>query len=91
MQLLGSTTTDMDVSLRLTGSTFATLFLEYLTSIGVISRCDSVPHIIAANPAKSKALETAMKNILGIELDFVQLRTESYDENTRIPKVVCRI
>jgi tRNA nucleotidyltransferase (CCA-adding enzyme) len=82
----------MDVSLSsLTGSTFATLFLEYLTSIAVISRCDSEPHIIAANPAKSKALETARKNILGIELDFVQLRTESYDEDSRIPEVVCRI
>jgi tRNA nucleotidyltransferase (CCA-adding enzyme) len=92
VQLLGSTTTDMDVSLSsLTGSTFATLFLEYLTSIGVISPCDSEPHIISANPAKSKALETARKNILGIELDFVQLRTESYNEDTRIPEIVCRI
>jgi tRNA nucleotidyltransferase (CCA-adding enzyme) len=82
----------MDVSLSsLTGSTFATLFLEYLTSIGVISPCDSEPHIIAANPAKSKALETARKNILGIELDFVQLRTESYNTDSRIPDVVCRI
>jgi tRNA nucleotidyltransferase (CCA-adding enzyme) len=92
MQLLGSITTDMDVSLSsLTGSTFATLFLEYLTSIGVISRCYSEPHLIAANPAKSKALETARKNILGIELDFVQLRTESYNKDTRIPEVVRRI
>ena len=82
----------MDLSLSsLTGSTFATLFLEYLVSIGVISQCNSEPHIIAANPQKSKALQVATKNILGIDLDFVQLRAESYNLDSRIPEVVSKM
>lgn len=41
---------------------------------------------ISANPEQSKSLETATANILGLDLDFVNLRKEVYDSPaTRIP------
>ena len=45
---------------------------------------------ISANPDQSKHLETATAKVLGFELDFVQLRSESYAEESRIPTVVRR-
>ena len=45
---------------------------------------------IAANPDQSKHLETATARVLGFELDFVQLRSESYANESRIPTVVRR-
>lgn len=44
-------------------------------------------HKISANPEKSKHLETAVLNIYGFSIDFVQLRSESYT-HTRIPLVI---
>ncbi|KAM7477807.1 hypothetical protein LguiA_026020 [Lonicera macranthoides] len=40
------------------------------------------------NPEQSKHLETAKMHIDGIEIDFVNLRSEDYSENSRIPVVV---
>jgi tRNA nucleotidyltransferase/poly(A) polymerase len=42
-------------------------------------------HLIQSNPEKSKHLETATCRILGFDLDFVNLRSESYSTNSRIP------
>jgi tRNA nucleotidyltransferase (CCA-adding enzyme) len=43
---------------------------------------------IESNPDQSKHLETARTTVLGIELDFVNLRSEEYTEHSRIPTEV---
>lgn len=43
---------------------------------------------LRANPDKSKHLETATASVLGHEIDFVNLRTEIYNEHSRNPQVV---
>ncbi|KAK0537423.1 CCA tRNA nucleotidyltransferase, mitochondrial [Tilletia horrida] len=40
---------------------------------------------IAANPEQSKNLETATAKVFGLSLDFVNLRKEVYEGDTRIP------
>ena len=40
---------------------------------------------VKGNPSQSKHLETAKTSILGVELDFVNLRDEEYAEGSRIP------
>ena len=70
------------------GVTFAENLVEF---------CSKVKHIdtdkiakIESNPDRSKHLETARTTIRGIELDFVNLRSEEYTENSRIPtQIVC--
>lgn len=44
-------------------------------------------HKIEANPEKSKNLETATTNIMGIDLDLVNLRKETYNEISRTPQM----
>jgi tRNA nucleotidyltransferase (CCA-adding enzyme) len=44
-------------------------------------------HKIEANPEKSKNLETATTNIMGIDLDLVNLRKETYNEISRNPEM----
>ena len=58
----------------------------------LISFCSSVKGIhvdkiakIESNPDRSKHLETARTTILGVELDFVNLRSEEYADHSRIP------
>ncbi|CAM9940729.1 unnamed protein product [Discosporangium mesarthrocarpum] len=41
--------------------------------------------VIAKNPEKSKHLETATVQVGGFWIDFVNLRTESYSHESRIP------
>ena len=43
---------------------------------------------IKKNPEKSKHLETATCQFLGMELDFSNLRQETYTESSRIPVTV---
>ena len=44
-------------------------------------------HKIAANPEKSKHLETVTTKILGYDVDFVNLRKETYTEDSRHPQM----
>lgn len=44
-------------------------------------------HKIEANPEKSKNLETATTKIMGIDLDLVNLRKETYNEISRNPEM----
>ncbi|KAF3003776.1 CCA tRNA nucleotidyltransferase, mitochondrial [Curvularia kusanoi] len=44
-------------------------------------------HKIEANPEKSKNLETATTNIMGVDLDLVNLRKETYNEVSRNPQM----
>ncbi|KZT67656.1 hypothetical protein DAEQUDRAFT_728899 [Daedalea quercina L-15889] len=75
---------DIDVALsNMMGVTFATFFVDYCTNVkglevGRVARIES-------NPEQSKHLETARTTVLGRELDFVNLRSEEYAQNSRIP------
>lgn len=99
-QLLEQPSADLDIALSaLTGHTFALLLREYLASpeyrasplaqqpelqhasMGSIARID-------ANPEQSKNLETATVQLLGLSLDFVNLRKEVYEGESRIPSMV---
>jgi len=43
--------------------------------------------VIRSNPDQSKHLETAKVKYQGIEIDFVNLRSESYASTSRIPEI----
>ncbi|ROW05248.1 hypothetical protein VSDG_00294 [Cytospora chrysosperma] len=44
-------------------------------------------HKIEKNPEKSKNLETATVKLFGLDVDFVNLRTETYTDDSRNPQV----
>ena len=78
----------MDVAVNdMMGYEFATYVNEYLKTNGypirTIAKIDS-------NPAKSKHLETATTKLFDQEVDFANLRTEVYEENSRIPATIVR-
>lgn len=76
---------DIDIALdTMLGNEFAELVNEYLKknnmstgSIGLIQK----------NPDQSKHLETATMRVFGVCLDLVNLRTETYSHDSRIPDV----
>ena len=86
-QLLGSQSNDIDIALTdMMGYPFALEFNEF---------ANETEHIIVkavskvkGNPGQSKHLETAKTSVLGVELDFVNLRDEEYAEGSRIPTSV---
>ncbi|KAI8052499.1 hypothetical protein BDF22DRAFT_620791 [Syncephalis plumigaleata] len=85
-KLLGLESHDLDIAIdSMTGYEFAQQLANYQQSIG-----QSVKSIakIASNPERSKHLETATSMVLGLSLDFVHLRCEEYQENSRIPNNV---
>lgn len=43
--------------------------------------------VISKNPDQSKHLETATMRVMGVSLDLVNLRTETYSHDSRIPDV----
>lgn len=69
------------------GMSFAQQFVSFCSMKGV--ETDKLAKI-ESNPDRSKHLETARTTVLGIELDFVNLRSEEYTEDSRIPShIVC--
>ena len=44
-------------------------------------------HVVEENAEKSKHLEVAKVTVFGLELDFVQFRTDTYTEGSRIPEI----
>ncbi|RPA88459.1 hypothetical protein L873DRAFT_1824492, partial [Choiromyces venosus 120613-1] len=55
---------------------------KYGPKLGSVSKIES-------NPKKSTHLETARMKILGLDFDFVNLRSESYSGDSQIPHMVC--
>jgi tRNA nucleotidyltransferase (CCA-adding enzyme) len=64
------------------GVAFAEQFVPFIRSRGV--RSGNV-HVIRKNPDQSKHLETASAPILNMDIDFVNLRSEEYSGDSRIP------
>ncbi|BEI82615.1 hypothetical protein CcaverHIS002_0304830 [Cutaneotrichosporon cavernicola] len=76
---------DLDVALSTTsGYAFAEAFVAFLHARDVTT--GSVGRV-AANPEQSKHLETGTTRVLGLECDFVGLRSETYTDS-RIPDQV---
>lgn len=89
-KLLDSTSVDIDIGINsMTGYRFGTLMVQYLAlpetrakyEQGVLGDLAK----IAANPEKSKHLETVTTKILGFDIDLVNLRKEAYVEDSRNP------
>ena len=89
-KLIGITSHDIDIGIdNMTGFKFGTLLKEYLEQpeVQALHQQHAVGTLakIEANPDKSKHLETATTKILGFDLDLVNLRKETYSEDSRNP------
>lgn len=89
-KLLGSTSADIDIGIdNMTGFRFGTLMKEYLALPETKEKYKEVVvgglAKIEANPEKSKHLETVTTKVLGLDIDLVNLRKETYSENNRNP------
>jgi tRNA nucleotidyltransferase (CCA-adding enzyme) len=65
----------------MTGEEFAQQLLD-------AGKIPSVGVTIASNPEQSKHLATTRLKILGVEVDLVNLRSETYSSESRIPIIV---
>ncbi|KAG6545332.1 hypothetical protein Mapa_013181 [Marchantia paleacea] len=84
-KLLGKDSTDIDIALDdMLGREFCEKVNEYLASLGEETHSVGV---IMSNPDQSKHLETANMRVLGMSIDFVNLRAETYADNSRIPQM----
>lgn len=93
-KLLNIPSNDIDTAINaMTGYTFGMKMRDYLANEENLKKHDLQPkdvrnlHTIAANPEKSKHLETATTSIFGFDVDFVNLRKETYEEGNRNPIV----
>ncbi|KAJ9613180.1 CCA tRNA nucleotidyltransferase, mitochondrial [Cladophialophora chaetospira] len=97
-KLLGVQSHDIDVALSsMTGLQYGQAMQEFLKEHGAKYEKEAVAqginpqvkdiHKIAANPEKSKHLETITTRMFGLDVDFVNLRKEVYDEQSRNPQV----
>ncbi|QRW00710.1 tRNA nucleotidyltransferase [Ceratobasidium sp. AG-Ba] len=91
--LLGIPSNDIDIALaNIMGVPFAEKLQAYMISQNIIPKPDPKGNsrsgtvaTIGKNPEQSKHLETARMTVLGHEVDFVNLRSETYAEDSRIP------
>ncbi|XP_059631938.1 CCA tRNA nucleotidyltransferase, mitochondrial [Cornus florida] len=82
-KLLGKDCYDIDIALdNMLGREFCEKVNEYSSSKGEEAQGIGV---IQCNPDQSKHLETARMRLFDIWIDFVNLRSEDYSENSRIP------
>ncbi len=85
-KLLGLSSDDLDIAVdSMTGVELAGKLHEYMREYHLPEHKVA---IIQTNPDKSKHLETATTKIFGMDVDFVNLRAESYAEGSRIPDKV---
>jgi tRNA nucleotidyltransferase/poly(A) polymerase len=80
-KIMGNDSNDIDVTVdNMSGLSFALRAAKHM-GLG-----DKVG-VVKANPEKSKHIETAIINIMGLEIQFTGFRKEIYDNESRIPKV----
>lgn len=93
-KLLGIGSHDIDVAInKMTGYQFGLRMKEYLEApgnaekygLGEATKKAGSLSKIEANPEKSKHLETVTTKILGLDIDLVNLRKETYTEDSRNP------
>ena len=84
-KILGKENDDIDIAIqRMSGIEFASKINQVLDNRGYEKHEIGV---IMANPEQSKHLETANVRVLGVFIDCVNLRAESYAEDSRIPMI----
>ena len=93
-KLLGLPSQDIDVAINaMTGVGFCEKMQEYLKDAGNMTKHSLSKkdvgslHKIAANPNKSKHLETVNTRLYDFDLDFVNLRKETYSDDSRNPQM----
>ncbi|KAL8372414.1 hypothetical protein RB595_001965 [Gaeumannomyces hyphopodioides] len=93
-KLLGIESHDIDVAINtMTGEVFTNQLVEFCADPANVERHGITPgdignlHKVAANPDKSKHLETVATRMFGIEVDFVNLRKETYAQDSRNPQM----
>ncbi|GJJ12611.1 hypothetical protein Clacol_006854 [Clathrus columnatus] len=80
---LGLSSNDVDIALSsMMGFPFAEQFSSFLQSKNI--PCTRVTKV-ESRPDQSKHLETAKLGVLGLDLDFVNFRSEEYTSGSRIP------
>eukprot|EP00798_Chlamydomonas_sp_ICE-L_P031440 gene31440-6618_t len=83
-KLLGKQSMDIDIALDdCSGKDFAERVNQYLRGQGKDQ--DARIAVIQSNPDQSKHLETARMKINDLWIDFVNLRSETYAQDSRIP------
>ncbi|ODV78838.1 uncharacterized protein CANTADRAFT_26765 [Suhomyces tanzawaensis NRRL Y-17324] len=84
-KLLGIESNDIDIAINhLSGEVFASKLYEYLEQKDKSLQLKAI-HTIKKNPEKSKHLETCTTKIYGLDIDFVNLRSEEYTSESRVP------
>ena len=84
-KLFGIASADVDVALdNCGGRPFCEAFIAFVKGNGHPVAGFGV---IEANAEQSKHLETACVHMFGLDLDFVNLRTETYSDTSRIPQI----
>ncbi|KAH8681611.1 hypothetical protein BX600DRAFT_505275 [Xylariales sp. PMI_506] len=93
-KLLGIASHDIDTAINvMTGEAFSSEIVKFCRDPEVAARHGVTTedignlHKIAANPEKSKHLETATIRLLGFDVDFVNLRKETYTQDSRNPQM----
>lgn len=86
-KLLGNESNDLDIAINTqSGEEFADGLKAFLSeNFEKYGIKPSNIHKIEKNPEKSKHLETATTKLYGLDIDFVNLRSEEYTEESRIP------
>ncbi|KAJ3304667.1 CCA tRNA nucleotidyltransferase, mitochondrial [Kappamyces sp. JEL0829] len=85
-KLLGKESHDIDIAIdNMKGEPFAQELKTYLVQIGM--NMSSISKI-QLNPDKSKHLETATARLFDLDVDFVNLRSETYNDDSRHPEMV---
>lgn len=83
--LLGKDSHDIDISINnMSGEDFANLVVQYMNEHNIKHK--GGVSVVKANPDQSKHLATAMVNIFGLPIDFVNLRKEEY-AHSRMPTI----
>ncbi|GMM30151.1 tRNA adenylyltransferase [Martiniozyma asiatica (nom. inval.)] len=86
-KLLNQPTKDIDIGIdHLSGETFVMGLKEFLDEKENEAHISKI-HKIKKNPDKSKHLETCTTHLFGLDIDFVNLRSETYTSDSRIPKI----
>lgn len=93
-KLLGHASHDVDTAINsMTGFPFAEKMREFCAVPDHVARhsigTEDISNLykVGRNPDKSKCLETAAATIFGVDLDFVNLRRETYVEDSRNPQM----
>jgi len=85
-KILGLDSDDIDIALdNMMGREFAEHVNKHLKQKGLATKTIGV---IKVNPDQSKHLETATVSLFEVWVDFVNLRSETYESGSRIPDKV---